>query len=33
LETLEGVGLVELRWECVIHANVGKLGLPNKNGK
>jgi hypothetical protein len=33
LETLEGVGLVELRWECVIHPNVPKLGLPSKNVK
>jgi len=33
LETLEGVGLVELSWECVIHPNVPKLGLPGKNGK
>ncbi|HEY7427125.1 MAG TPA: hypothetical protein VH682_23020 [Gemmataceae bacterium] len=32
LETLEGIGLVALRWECVIHPNVPKLGLP-KNGK
>jgi len=30
LETLEGVGLVELSWECVIHPNVPKLGLPKK---
>jgi hypothetical protein len=29
LETLEGVGLVELSWECVIHPKVAKLGLPN----
>jgi hypothetical protein len=33
LETLEGIGLVALRWECVIHPNVPKLGLPSKNGK
>jgi hypothetical protein len=33
LETLQGIGLVELRWECVIHPNVPKLGLPGKNGK
>ena len=33
LETLEGVGLVDLRWECVIHPNVPKLGLASKNGK
>ena len=33
LETLEGIGLVDLRWECVIHPNVPKLGLPSKNNK
>lgn len=33
LETLEGIGLVDLRWECVIHPNVPKLGLTGKNGK
>jgi hypothetical protein len=33
LETLEGVGLVTLSWECVIHPNVPKVGLPSKNGK
>jgi hypothetical protein len=27
LETLEGVGLVELSWECVIHPKVARLGL------
>jgi hypothetical protein len=32
LETLEGVGLVELSWECVIHPTVPRLGLP-KSGK
>lgn len=28
LDTLEGVGLVELAWECVVHPKVAKLGLP-----
>jgi hypothetical protein len=30
LETLEGVGLVELSWECVVHPKVARLGLPQK---
>ncbi len=30
LETLEGIGLVDMRWECVIHPNVHKLGLSAK---
>ncbi len=28
LETLEGIGLVALSWECVIHPLVPRLGLP-----
>jgi hypothetical protein len=28
LETLEGVGLVELSWECVVHPKVARLGVP-----
>jgi hypothetical protein len=28
LEVLEGVGLVELTWECVIHPKVARLGIP-----
>jgi hypothetical protein len=30
LEVLEGVGLVELSWECVIHPKVARLGVPSK---
>jgi hypothetical protein len=33
LQTLEGVGLVELGWECVVHPLVARLGLPSKDGK
>jgi hypothetical protein len=33
LETLEGVGLVELSWECVVHPTVPRLGLPGKSCK
>lgn len=33
LDELEGIGLVEMSWECVIHPLVARLGLPGKNGK
>jgi hypothetical protein len=33
LETLEGIGLVSLHWECIVHPTVVRFGLPGKNGK